>query len=76
MCVGGGGRVKLGDDELLETCGEEVGIKLDYVAIGKFGRLTSKDQPLPSPEGDAAAAFALWSPRTTSVAAAAAAGGS
>ena len=23
MCVGGGGSVELGDDELLETCGEE-----------------------------------------------------
>ena len=22
MCVGGGGRVELGDEELLETCGE------------------------------------------------------
>ena len=22
VCVGGGGRVELGDDELLETCGE------------------------------------------------------
>ena len=42
---------------------EKEGIKLDYVAIGIFGRLTSKDQPLP--DGDAAAAFALWSPRTT-----------
>ena len=44
---------------------EKEGIKLDYVAIGKFGGLTSKDQPLPSPDGDAAAVFALWSLRTT-----------
>ena len=34
---------------------EKEEIKLNYVAIGKFGHLTSKDQP----SGDTAAAFAL-----------------
>ena len=60
--------VELGDGravgDVRRSLSEE-SIKLDYVAIGKVGPLTSKDQPLPSPDGDAAAVFALWSPRTT-----------